>query len=106
MPRCEDFVTNRLPAVRAILARLLIEAHGLKQNEVAEKMRISQPAVSHYLRRARGKMAEELMKNEEVFKKLSDFAAKLSKEKVGGEELEKFFCEICKTLYGGRKCSD
>ncbi len=104
--RCEKFVTEYLPAVRAVLAKLLAEKHALTQNEIAEKMHISQPAVSHYLRRARGKMAEELIKNEEVYRKLSDFSSKLSRENLSEDSIAELFCEICKILFGEEKCSD
>jgi uncharacterized protein len=39
-----------IPAVRAILAKDLVKAKGLKEEEVAKLLGITQAAVSNYLR--------------------------------------------------------
>jgi predicted transcriptional regulator len=43
-----------IPAVRAILAKDLVKAKGLKEEEVAKLLGITQAAVSNYLRGTRG----------------------------------------------------
>ena len=42
-----------LPAVRSLLAEQLSEDYGLYQEEIAETMNITQPAVSQYLNKKR-----------------------------------------------------
>jgi len=42
-----------LPAIRSILARELKNEYGLKQREIADKLDLTQPAVSQYLNQAR-----------------------------------------------------
>jgi len=47
-----------IPGLRSILARQLSSEHGLSQKEIAAKLGITQPAVSHYLHLVRGTHAE------------------------------------------------
>lgn len=49
-----------LPLLRAAVVTLLVKDHGLQQRRVAQALGITQPAVSNYLRMARGKMRELL----------------------------------------------
>ena len=51
---CEIAVKSVIPAVKALIAKELVEKRGLKQDEVAEILGISQSAVSKYTRRVRG----------------------------------------------------
>ena len=43
-----------IPALRALIARKLIEAHNLPQQKVANMLGVTQAAVSNYLREVRG----------------------------------------------------
>ncbi|MFQ3308012.1 MAG: putative transcriptional regulator [Candidatus Nanohaloarchaea archaeon] len=58
----EVIVEELLPAVRSIAATKLSEDYGYKQREIAEKLDITQPAVSQYLTnsRADGRIVEKL----------------------------------------------
>ncbi|GBC71649.1 hypothetical protein HRbin02_01434 [Candidatus Calditenuaceae archaeon HR02] len=49
-----------LPLLRAAVVTLLVRDHGFQQRRVARALGITQPAVSNYLRMARGKMRELL----------------------------------------------
>ena len=51
---CEIAVKSVIPAIKAALAKELVETHHLKQNQVAEILGISQSAVSKYTRQIRG----------------------------------------------------
>jgi hypothetical protein len=51
---CEIAVKSVIPAVKALIARELVEKHGLKQDEAAEILGISQSAVSKYTQKVRG----------------------------------------------------
>ncbi len=51
---CEVAVKSVVPAIKALMAKELVEQHGLKQDQVAEILGISQSAVSKYSRKIRG----------------------------------------------------
>ncbi|MFB6207954.1 MAG: transcriptional regulator [Candidatus Nanohaloarchaea archaeon] len=53
-----------LPAVRSVMARKLKSNYGFKQAEIAEKLGVTQPAVSQYLNKSRA--------DQEVVEKLRD----------------------------------
>jgi predicted transcriptional regulator len=52
---CEVAVKTISPAMRALLAQILIEKHGLKEIQVAQLLGITQSAVSKYSKKLRGK---------------------------------------------------
>ena len=52
---CEIAVKSVVPAIRALLAKELVEAHGMKQSEAAKLLGITQTAVSKYTHNVRGK---------------------------------------------------
>jgi hypothetical protein len=51
---CEIAVKSVIPAVKALMAKELVEKRGLRQDEVAQLLGISQSAVSKYTRKVRG----------------------------------------------------
>lgn len=51
----EVIVEDMLPAIRSIAATKLSVDYGYKQREIAEKLDITQPAVSQYLNNSRAK---------------------------------------------------
>ena len=51
---CEVAVKSVVPAIKALMAKELVDQHGLKQDQVAEILGISQSAVSKYSRKIRG----------------------------------------------------
>jgi len=67
-----------IPGLRAILARQLSAEHGLSQKEIASKLGITQPAVSHYLHMVRGTHAE-WEENPEVRRMLKETAGAILK---------------------------
>jgi len=98
MLKCEVFVKNYLHALRALVAKKMIEVHGYTQQEVAEKLGITQPAVSHYLREARGKRAKELEKNEKIMALVEELVGKSVSSEFSEKDVEAFFCNACKLL--------
>ncbi len=64
-PPCELVIKIVLPTIRATIARDLIEKYGMSQNEVSEKLGVTQPAICQYMS---GKHAfwSEISKNAEV----------------------------------------
>ena len=51
---CEEIVWYLLPLIRKEFARSLIKDHGLTQRKAAEKLGITESAVSQYISKKRG----------------------------------------------------
>ncbi|MGB9740790.1 MAG: transcriptional regulator [Candidatus Bathyarchaeia archaeon] len=95
---CEIAVKCLLPAMRAIIAKELTTTHNLKQAEAAKLLGVSQPAISLYYRRLRGK-AIDLENDADVMKIIKEFADSLvCSNTMTHEESMKKFCEICKLV--------
>ncbi len=92
---CEVFVNDLLPAVRAILANDLIEKHDLTQREAARRLDMTQPAISQYKNKLRGREVENIEKSEAVSKKIRGLVEDIAKQRIDMEEYDKRFCEIC-----------
>lgn len=67
-----------IPALRAMVARELIEEYGMKQEQVAIRLGVTQAAVSKYQHQVRGE-AVELEKASEVQAMSRNIASMLSK---------------------------
>ena len=59
-------MSDFLPAMRALVAKELINNYGMTQTDVAKKMDMTQPAISYYLHELRGIKVKVLNKNEKV----------------------------------------
>jgi len=102
---CEVAVKSLLPPVRAALAKQLMTKHGLKQIEAAKLLGVSQPAISLYNRKMRGK-ALDLEKDKEVGSLIEDLADSLANRNLSHREFTLKFCEICKAARAkGLLCS-
>jgi predicted transcriptional regulator len=55
---CEVAAKSVIPALRAMIARELIEDYGMKQELVAERLGITQAAVSKYRHQVRGEAVD------------------------------------------------
>jgi predicted transcriptional regulator len=94
---CEIAVKCVLPSVRAMTAKKLMTKHSLKQEEVAKLLGISQPAISLYRRRIRGK-AIDLENDPAITALVENLAASLAQGNVARRDFIRSFCEICKTI--------
>ena len=94
---CEVAVKCLLPSVRAMIAKELMMKHGLKQAEAAKILGVSQPAISLYYRKIRGK-AIDLENDIEVVKLIENLAAPLAKSNLSHKDFIPMFCEICRTI--------
>ena len=93
-PFCEAVVKEVLPAVRSILAKELKQS-GMKQEEIAKALGLTQASVSHYLKQARGKNVKMLESNKRLAKYLKETAQKI-KDKKADPALE--FCCVCREI--------
>jgi predicted transcriptional regulator len=73
-----------LPAVRSLLAEQLSEDYGLYQEEIAEIMDITQPAVSQYLnkKRASKKILRKMRDDPQVMLIIDEASSNAAKEKA------------------------
>lgn len=76
-----ELVVNKiLPTIRARLAQVLIREYHLKQVDVAEKLGVTQAAVSHYNTHTRG--ADQTIL--ELFPEIEGFVEDLARDIVEG----------------------
>jgi len=94
---CEVAIKCILPVVRAMIAKELMTKYELKQVEAAKVLGVSQPAISLYYRRMRGRAID--LKNDVNVKSLTEsLAASLAKGKLSHREFIPMLCEICRTI--------
>ena len=95
---CEVGVQTVLPAIRALIARTIIQKHGMKETQVAELLGLSQSAISRYTRKNRGNML--IIENEPEVQKLIDQTIHLL---LYGQphqttEILELLCQTCKVI--------
>lgn len=91
---CEVAVRSVIPAVRALIAKELVEEQGLKQDQVAEILGISQSAVSKYSRKVRGH-AIKIDNIEEIQPFIDGMVILLLDQTRQSAELLHLFCQAC-----------
>ncbi len=93
---CEIAASKILPALRAEVARNLIEIHNMKQTEVSLLLGITQGAVNHYLsgHRGGGKIFEE-------YPEIKEYAQQMAEEIKDGDKIS--YSEFCKYCRGIRE---
>lgn len=92
---CEVAVKSLLPPTRAALANALIAKHGFKQVDAAKLLEVSQPAISLYNRKVRGK-AISLENDKEIKEMIERLADSIAEKRLSRKEFALKFCEICK----------
>jgi predicted transcriptional regulator len=94
---CEVGVKTVLPAIKAIIARNIMENHGLKEKETARILGLSQSAVSRYLTRNRGNLIE-IESSAEIKPLIDQMVTFLVKEPAKKQEIMDLFCQTCKII--------
>lgn len=87
-----EVVTEELlPGIRSIIASQLKQEYGLKQKEIADKMDITQPAVSQYLsgNRANKKIVEEMKDDPQIEILLRDAVSNAAKDQAFSQEISR-----------------
>jgi len=90
---CEVASKSVIPALRALVARELIEKYGLKQEQVARKLGVTQAAVSKYQHQVRGE-AVELEAAPEVKAMSEDIASMLTRN-TNPLAVSQKLCQAC-----------
>lgn len=104
-PPCEVVVRQLLPVLRALVARELMESYGWTQSRIAERLGVTQPAVSGYL----ALLDKEIGRRfglEEVATVAKSIAAGLATRELTLPEALSSVCELCiKLKCGGIICA-
>lgn len=88
-----------LPRIRSMIAKELIDGHGLTQMEAASKLKMTQAAVSYYRRSKRGYKADVYAKDLRVRALVKEIANLLVREEKGGtEEAVQKLCSLCMAI--------
>jgi predicted transcriptional regulator len=91
---CEVAVKSVVPAIRSAIARELTQSYGLKQEDVAQLLGITQTAVSKYTRHNRGTVLQvEKVKDTELV--LKETVKSLANGKMNKYQLAVKLCRIC-----------
>jgi len=91
---CEIAVKSVIPAVKALMANELVERHGLKQNQVAELLGISQSAVSKYTKKVRGYVIR-IDNIEEIQAPIDGMIALVTNGAYQRMDFLRLFCQVC-----------
>jgi predicted transcriptional regulator len=83
-----------IPAIRALIARRLMTTHGLTQKQVADRLGITQAAVSNYVNGKRG-ITFRIEDYPEVERGIIELSESLSKGKVDESTIMTRMTEIC-----------
>ena len=94
---CEIAVKSVIPAIKAAMAKELVEKYSLKQNQVAEALGISQSAVSKYTRQVRGHVIE-IDDIEEIQPLINNMINLLINGNPERAEFLSLFCKTCMTI--------
>ena len=94
---CEVGVKTVLPAVKAIMARSIVEKHGLNEKQTADLLGLSQSAVSRYVGRERGNLLT-IENSTAVLALIDQMVTSLIKEPNNKAEILKLFCQTCTAI--------
>jgi predicted transcriptional regulator len=102
---CELAVKSIVPAVRALVAKELRQGYGMKQNDIARLLGVTQSAVSQYARNARGR-ALAVDQIHGVRPIVTDMASDLATTGLTPRELNLRYCSACRIVRETRVLCD
>jgi predicted transcriptional regulator len=89
-----------LPLVRALTTKNLL-ANGLSQKKVADKLGLTQPAISQYKNELRGKRGI-FSENQEAFEELRKISVRISSDEINIDQATMEVFEICRKVSGAK----
>lgn len=95
-PYCEIASQYLLPTMRALIAKNLMEKHGMTQQVAATKIGLTQSAVSQYMRQLRGSKIKLIEKDKVVMDEMDRFAGRIASGELDKMGTLDAFCEICR----------
>jgi len=97
-PLCEYVSSEILPGVRALIAKKMIEDHGITQSKAADLLDTSQPAISHYKRDLRGRKVSVFKEHPDLMEMVNSAAKKIMSGEVSSKQTDSEFCSICRYM--------
>ena len=91
--QCEEAVWYTLPIIRKEFAKSLIKDHGLTQRKAAEKLGITESAVSQYLAKKRG---DYRIRDATIRKEVKESTTRIVQGDINIMKTET--CRICRLL--------
>jgi predicted transcriptional regulator len=92
-PPCERVTMQILPAVRASLAQVLVERHGMTRAGVARRLGVTQAAVTQYFKETRGTRNKAAIDG--AFRGLiEELAGRIARDERDLGSI----CELCRTI--------
>jgi len=95
-------VKSALPALRASIAKELMTKYGMTQSKVAERLGVTQTAVSYYIHDKRGSGAQESIQTKEIEFVVSEIASMLAQKEINRRAVATKFTEALKYIRGHR----
>lgn len=97
-PFCEVIVSSILPSIRSIMTKELLTTYKMTQQQTADILGITQPAVSQYSRESRAPKVKILEKHQDIMKEIDELIKDIVDKKINAREINKRFCDICKII--------
>jgi predicted transcriptional regulator len=94
---CEVAVKTVLPAVKAIMARSIVENHDLNERQTADLLGLSQSAVSRYIGRERGNLLD-IESTPEILALIDQMVTHIIKQPDNKTGFLKLFCQTCQAV--------
>jgi hypothetical protein len=94
---CEIAVKSVIPAIRAYVAKELTQTYKMRQNDVANRLGITQTAISKYVRDVRGQVVR-IDQTKEIRSMMNRIVSQAANEKISRTQLTLGFCEVCKMV--------
>ena len=90
-----------IPAMRAFLAKRLVEAYGLSQKQAAQKLGTTQPAISQYKRGLRGYKSSGLfLQNPQAVDTLNNLAKIIATGEMSDYQVTLELFKACEPIVG------
>jgi predicted transcriptional regulator len=95
---CELMAHEVLPHVRAMVAKQLVETHGLSQQQAADRLGTTQPAISQYNRELRGHKSRAFSRDPQLQNIISSISRRLASGEINQQEAALEFCDVCRHM--------
>ena len=95
---CELMAHDVLPTIRAIIAKQLVETHGLSQQHAADRLGTTQPAISQYNHDLRGHKTRLFTKDPELVKIINSISKRMASGELNQQDAALEFCDVCRHM--------
>ena len=95
---CELMSIEVLPTVRALVARRLVETHGYSQQQAADKLGTTQPAISQYKRELRGHKTSVFIRDQKLMGIVNSIAKRMALGEINQQDAALEFCDVCRHM--------